>query len=90
MYILRSDLLELRRQNDEINFVQEYAKNQTSCMKPVSLLKIWTSYKNYRKKLQEQRITISDIQTNLKLDGRPFITSDQTHRNVDLENLTLR
>lgn len=46
--ILKSDLLELTRQNQEIDYVQGFVKLQADCMRPVNFLKIWTSYKNYK------------------------------------------
>lgn len=84
--ILKSDLVELKRQQNEISYVQEFVKLQAKCMRPVSFLKIWSSYKNYKRKLQEQKTTITDIQVQLKLDGKPIITSDSGHSNIDIEN----
>lgn len=86
MSILKSDLLELERQNREIEHVQEYVKEQARSMQPVNFLKIWTSYKNYKKKLQEQKTTITELQVQLKLDGKPVISSDSGHRNIDIED----
>jgi len=84
--IIKSDLLELNRQNREIEFVNTFVKLQSDCMKPVNFLKIWSSFKKYKKKLQEQKTTITDIQVQLKLDGKPIITSDSGHRNIDIDN----
>lgn len=58
-------------------------------MKPISFLKAWYNFKKYKKRLQEQRTTITDIHVQLKLDGKPIITSDSGHRNIDIDNTNL-
>uniref|UniRef100_A0A7S3KB61 Uncharacterized protein n=1 Tax=Euplotes crassus TaxID=5936 RepID=A0A7S3KB61_EUPCR len=61
-------------------------KEQSNQMPPVSFLKIFSSYQNYKKKLQEQKTTITEMQVQLKLDGKPIITTDSSHRNIDIED----
>lgn len=73
MIMLKSDLLELNRQNQEIEYVQVFIKEQASSMLPINFLKIWTGFKNYKQKLQEQKTTITEMQVTLKLDGKPVI-----------------
>ena len=84
--LLKSDLMELWRQNKEIEHVQGYIREQAEKMTPVNFLKIWNSFKNYKKKLLEKKTTITDIHVQLKLDGKPIITSDSGHRNIDIED----
>lgn len=84
--ILKSDSLELERQNNEINYIEAFIRTQAESLKPINFLKAWYNYKKYKKRLQEQRTTITDIQVQLKLDGKPIITSDSGHRNIDIDN----
>jgi hypothetical protein len=86
--IIKSDLLELNRQNREIEYAKTFIKLQSNLLEPVNFLKIWSSYKKYKKKLVEQKTTITDIQVQLKLDGNPIISSDSGHRNIDIDNTT--
>jgi len=80
-------MLELTRQEREIRFMNEFLKEQANQLRPVEFLSLWAGYNQMKSFIQKQRTTISDIQTDLKLNGRPITISDSSVKDVDIEHI---
>ncbi len=54
-------------------FIQEQAND----VEPIQFLKIWAAHQKHKMEILNQKTRVSDIQINLKVEGKPIITSDQ-------------
>lgn len=57
---------------------------------PVSFLQIWDSYQKHIKQLSKQRVTISDVPIDLRLEGRPIIITSAQSQNAPIKSLEVR
>ncbi len=64
----------------------EFLKEQANNSDPVEFLAIWAGHNQLKKQLEKQRTTVTEIQIDLKLNGKPYIVSDDTVKNVDIEH----
>lgn len=85
--ILKSDRLELSRQYKEIDFMSEFLKRQAEETNPLEFLQLFAGYKQMKDQIYKQRTTISDIQTDMKLNGKPMIITDQSVKQVDIQHV---
>ncbi len=85
--ILKSDRLELSRQFKEINFMSEFLKRQAEETSPLEFLQLFAGYKQMKDQIYKQRTTVSTIQTDMKINGKPMIITDQTVNQVDIQNV---
>ena len=76
--LLKSDLVELERIVREINYSNEYIQKQAIEIEPIDFLELWAGNNQHKTKLIKKRPTVSDVQIDLKLDGKPIIISDNS------------
>ena len=62
----------------EINYSNEYIQKQAIEIEPIDLLELWAGNSQHKTKLIKKRPTVSDVQIDLKLDGKPIIISDNS------------
>lgn len=74
--ILKSDKVELSRQFKEIEFMTEFLKRQAEETSPIDFLQLYSGHNQIKSNIYKQRTTVSDIQVDMKLNGKPMIHVD--------------
>eukprot|EP00347_Sterkiella_histriomuscorum_P006480 403352607 len=87
--ILKSDRLELSRQFREIDFMTEFLKRQAEETTPLEFLQLFAGHKQLKDQIYKQRTTVSDIQIDMKLNGKPIIISDSSFKSVDIQHVNI-
>lgn len=87
--ILKSDKVELSRQFKEIEFMTEFLRLQAVETSPIDFLQLYAGHNQVKSQIYKQRTTVSDIQVDLKLQGKLSIHVDQTVKSVDIQHMTV-
>lgn len=87
--ILKSDKVELSRQFKEIEFMTEFLKRQAEETSPIDFLQLYAGHNQIKANMYKQRTTVSDIQVDMKLNGKPMIHVDQSVKSVDIQNMNI-
>ena len=84
--ILKSDKIELSRQYKEIEFMTQFLNLQARQTSPIEFLQQYAAHNQLKSQLQKQRTTVSDIQVDMKISGKPIIHVDNSIKSVDIQN----
>jgi hypothetical protein len=84
--ILKSDKIELSRQFKEIEFMTEFLRKQAEETSPLDFLQLYAGHNQVKSLIYSQRTTVSDIQVDMKLNGKPMIHVDQSIKSVDIQH----
>ena len=87
--ILKSDKVELSRQFKEIEFMTEFLKRQAEETAPIEFMQLYAGHNQIKNNIYKQRTTVSDIQVDMKHNGKPMIHVDQSVKSVDIQNMNI-
>ncbi|CDW76335.1 b-box zinc finger family protein [Stylonychia lemnae] len=73
--ILKNDFSELQRQESEMKFLEDFMVKQAHECDPIQFLQIWDAYQYNMKQIARQKIELTEVPIDLKLEGRPIIIS---------------
>lgn len=69
--------------------MSEFLKKQAEETSPIEFLQLFAGHNLFKNSVYKQRTTISEISVDMKLSGKPIITSDQSYKTVDIQNINL-
>eukprot|EP00347_Sterkiella_histriomuscorum_P018935 403343594 len=71
--ILKNDFSELQRQENEMKYIEEFMLRQAHDSDPVQFLQIWDAYQINLRHVASQRIELTEVPIDLKLEQKPVI-----------------
>jgi hypothetical protein len=84
---LKSELLELKRQSHEIDFIKTSLENNSEKQSAINFLRISQGHEAYKIDILQRKANVSEIQINLSLNGKVNVNSDQSIKNLDIGQL---
>mmetsp|Transcript_22832 Transcript_22832/g.22081 ORF Transcript_22832/g.22081 Transcript_22832/m.22081 type:complete len:89 (+) Transcript_22832:556-822(+) len=67
--------------------MSEFIKIQAEETSPVEFLQLYAGHMTQKNQVFKQKTTMSDIKVDMKLSGKPIITSDQTVKYIDIQHV---
>ena len=67
----------------------EFLKRQAEETSPIDFLQLYAGHNQIKSNIYNQRTTVSDIQVDMKLNGKPMIHVDQSVKSVDIQHMNI-
>ena len=87
MSLLMSDHIELKRQLDEIQWIQKFIKYEFQVLSPNDFLLSWERHMIFRKMAISNNYVTNKILPDMKIEGYLNVTTEEQSRKGDLDKL---
>ena len=87
--VLQSDKYELQRQLEEIEHAETFYQQQMALLSGIEFINLWINHKMHKKTLFRTPTIVTDVQPEIRLEGRLQIVSDSHYKNLSIDPVSV-